>query len=924
MEFRLLGPLEVVDGASPVLLGNRKQRALLARLLLDANRAVAADRLIGDLWGDNAPASAPKMVQIFVSQLRKALPDAVLLTRRPGYVVSVSRDAVDVNRFNRLRVEGRAALEAGDAPAAAALLVQALGLWRGPALAEFSEPFAEAERIHLEELRLTCLEDRIEADLALGRHDDVVAEVTALVAEHPFRERPHRHLILGLYRAGRQAEALEAYERFRRALDQQLGIEPSPELKGIQRKILNHDSSLELGSHGAAAEAPPRLLARGSFADAPPDEFYGRADELERLETLLQAANDGRGSTVLVAGRAGIGKSRLVAELLKRARGERNLILDGRCLQLGGVGLPYLPFVDALRPLSDSPVIGGLADELRELPRLIPDLPAPRAPQRDLDDPAEARLRLFQEFLLVLEELSRVHPVVLALEDVHWADTSTIDLIAFLAQAVARERILLVCTYRSEDVGFGEPLQRLASRLPDTGSALVVELEPLQRDAIKMLAAASRGAPPSEALVDTVYARSEGNPFFAKHLLAATARGDTALPAALREMLLANVGRLPAESRPVLRAAAAAGRDVSYELLRAVTPLDEQALAEALRQTVEHGLLVPHQAAGTFRFPHALAAEAVYDTLLPGEREILHERIARALTENPGLAVRGAAAAEAAHHWLEARRPAEALAASLEAAREAEKVSGLSEALRHVERVLALWDEVPDAEELAGVALPVVLSRAAQLAHVSADVEEELDLRRVVGVIDLDDRVDAKTVAGRLGIATAAAARWLSALEDAGLVERCRKGYRAAPLAISEARRLYPAAIVLESVAVRRAPRFAEERLRALRAANERFRAASDDAAAAVVADDEFHRTLIGACGNEELVAALLPIKRALLRYERVYMADDRRIGRSAHQHDAIVDALERGDNAQAARLLQENLGGGLPELTEAMEGAAL
>src|SRR5581483_9542127 len=235
------------------------------RLLLDANRAVAADRLIGDLWGDNAPASAPKMVQIFVSQLRKALPDAVLLTRRPGYVVSVSPDAVDVNRFNRLRVEGRAALEAGDAPAAAALLVQALGLWRGPALAEFSEPFAEAERIHLEELRLTCLEDRIEADLALGRHDDVVAEVTALVAEHPFRERPHRHLILGLYRAGRQAEALEAYERSRPAARNRAvaGAEGHP-AKDPEPRFEPGARFPRSCRRGAAASARARIVRRRS------------------------------------------------------------------------------------------------------------------------------------------------------------------------------------------------------------------------------------------------------------------------------------------------------------------------------------------------------------------------------------------------------------------------------------------------------------------------------------------------------------------------------------------------------------------------------------------------------------------------------------------------------------------------------------
>ena len=168
MEFRLLGPLEAVDGAVPLALGSRKPRALLARLLLDANRTVAVERLVDGLWGEDAPDSAAKMVQIYVSHLRKVLPAGVLRTQAPGYRVEVDPEALDLGRFTRMRREGRAALEAGEAAAAAALLTDALRLWRGPALAEFSEPFARVEGVHLEELRLGCLEDRIEADLAVS------------------------------------------------------------------------------------------------------------------------------------------------------------------------------------------------------------------------------------------------------------------------------------------------------------------------------------------------------------------------------------------------------------------------------------------------------------------------------------------------------------------------------------------------------------------------------------------------------------------------------------------------------------------------------------------------------------------------------------------------------------------------------------
>jgi DNA-binding SARP family transcriptional activator/DNA-binding GntR family transcriptional regulator len=915
MEFRLLGPVEAVDGAARLPLGSRKQRALLARLLLDANRAVSVERLVDDLWGDDVPDSAQKMVQIYVSQLRKVLPQGVLRTQPPGYLASLQPDQLDLSRFTRLRAEGRSALEAGDAATACARLEEALGLWRGPALAEFSEPFARVERAHLEDLRLSCLEDRIEADLAAGRHGDVVAEIEALAAQHPLRERLQRQLILALYRDERHAEALAAYERFRRTLDEQLGIEPSRALKQLQHQILNQDPSLE--------HAPRESRTPAAAEDAVSRGFIGRADELAQLETHLGAVSRGDGTTVLIAGRAGIGKSQLVAELGERARSRGATVLGGRCIQLVGMGLPYLPFTEALRPIGDSPAIAALSGELHELPRLIPELAGAGALAPVDSDRTDSRLRLFQEVFLVLERLSAEGPVVVALEDLHWADASTLDLLAFLAHGVTAARVLLVGTYRPEEVLPGDPLQRLATAAIGARAAVALDLEPLDREAVEALVFASTDAPASAALVDTIFARSEGNPLFVQQLVAATARGDVALPPALRDMLLADVARLDADGRAVLRVAAAAGRDPPYELVRAVAPLDETALADALRQAVEHNLLLPDQGAGTFRLRHPLFAEAVYATLLPGEREVLHERIARALTEEPRLAVSGAAAAECAHHWAAARRPAEALAASLQAAVEAEEVSGLAEALGHVERVLALWDEVPDAEELAGVALPAVLWRAAELASLSTGSEEEMNLRSVVGILDFDDWVDVDTVADRLGVSAATADTWLAALEHAGLVVHEDAGFRAAALAMSEARRLYPAAVVLESVAVRRAPPFDDEKLAGLREANAAFRAAAGDPAAAIAADDEFHRQLTAGCGNDELVAALLPIKRALLRYELVYMADPGRIERSAGQHDTIVAALERGNHAEAAQLLSENLSSGLPELTDAVEAPA-
>ena len=213
MEFRLLGPMDVLDRGTALALGGLKQRALLARLLVTANRTVSVDRLVDDLWGDAVPGTAAKMVQIYVSQLRKLLPADVLLTRPPGYLVEVDPEAIDIVRFDRLRRTGRAALEAGEPATAASRLRDALGLWRGEALAEFAEPFAQAERNHLDELRLACLEDRIEAELMQGRHAELVGELAAEVARLPLRERLHRQSMLALYRSGRHADALAVYER---------------------------------------------------------------------------------------------------------------------------------------------------------------------------------------------------------------------------------------------------------------------------------------------------------------------------------------------------------------------------------------------------------------------------------------------------------------------------------------------------------------------------------------------------------------------------------------------------------------------------------------------------------------------------------------------------------------------------------------
>ncbi len=423
----------------------------------------------------------------------------------------------------------------------------------------------------------------------------------------------------------------------------------------------------------------------------------GRVRELEELERALDATRAGSGATVLVIGEAGIGKTRLASELASHARDAGFVVLVGRSIDLVGTELPYQPFVEALRPLAE------------------------RRPVNT----SGSQLQVFEETLALLTERGVAAPVLLVLEDLHWADTSTLDLVVFLAHNLHDRPVLLLATYRADEPSSVARMRRLEDGVRRSGSARVLELRALEHGDLTALLAAHGDASLPAALADTIVTRSEGNPFFAEELLSAAGEEGGELPRGLRDLLLQRFARVDESTQDVLRLAAAAGRDVGYPLLRDTAGLSERDLRESLRRAVEHGVLVAEPSTSSFRFRHALLAEAIYATILPGERDELHARLAEALARSGT-----AGAAELAPHWAAAGRSSEALAASVDAAREAEAVFGLAEALAHLERALALWDAVPDAAELARLDLAELCTRTAELASQIGAAARAVELGR--------------------------------------------------------------------------------------------------------------------------------------------------------------------------------------------------
>ncbi|WP_422773928.1 helix-turn-helix transcriptional regulator [Plantactinospora sp. WMMC1484] len=473
--------------------------------------------------------------------------------------------------------------------------------------------------------------------------------------------------------------------------------------------------------------------------------LVGRQPELAALRDGLKRVRADEPVALLVGGEAGVGKSRLIEEFGRYAAAGGSQLLVGHCLELGEQGLPFAPFAEALRQLLRRDGPAAFEGYEREFGRLLPELDrlaaappgaehrtAPEGPGGAGLSPDPHRGYLFELVAGLFTRLAARCPLVLVIEDLHWADRSTRDLIAFLVRAVRPARVLLVCTYRSDELHRGHPLRPFLGELDRTRGVERIELDRLDREGTGQILADLFGFEPSDRAIDTIHDRTQGNPFFVEELAAASdPSGCADLPETLRDLLLARVDRLPEPAQRVLRIAGAGGTRIAHELLAEVAGVPETELEEALRAAVAAQLVVADPDGG-YEFRHALVREAVHEDLLPGEHARLHARYAAAIEAQPQLVADGRVPAELAHHWYAAHDYPRALTAAWAAAEAAGSRFAYAEQGRLLERVLELWQQVPDAEQRLGRDYPAVLEATLSATSTAGDYGRALALTRAM------------------------------------------------------------------------------------------------------------------------------------------------------------------------------------------------
>jgi DNA-binding SARP family transcriptional activator len=698
MQFRVLGPLEGWRGEARVDLGRRKQRAVLAMLLLQPNRVVSAERIVDLLWGDDVPASASASLHAYVSNLRRVIeperapraPARVLVSHAPGYMIVADKNSLDMLQFEALVASGHAALASGDFGLAEARLGEALALWRSPVLlADLAdEAFTLSPAAHLDELRLSAVESRIDALLA--QHDEarVVAELEVLVADYPLRERLWGQLMVALYRGGRQAEALRAYQRARAVLADELGIEPGPELRRLEQAVLEQTEQLVVVGDQSAIVS--------SVESAPPSTsipLAGRQRELSLLEDVVAAAAGGAKRFVLIAGEAGVGKTALAQASMECARDRGFATAIGRCPE-GSATVPLWPWARIFRELA-----------VDSMPESIRDLLA----EGGGDVGPVLRAELFENIVAFLFDPARRTPVALLFDDIQWADEASHHLLRLVVNEPAPSPLLCIATCRDPAGPATASLDVTLAAFARAPDASRIALEGLDATGIRALVAIVSGSPPTLELAQALHDRTDGNPFYAAEiarLLSAEHALDdaerfarVAIPSTVRDVVRAHIARLPEQAAVLLAVAAVIGPDIDVRLVVEITSVDEDAVLDSFDFAVISGVLVEHpEEIGWYRFSHDLVRDAVYNSLPRSRRAQIHEHALDAIIALYGEHSGGYAHALAFHARNAASRIGieRAVYYSIQATRFAQKQLALDQAIRHMEAAQELAAEEPD------------------------------------------------------------------------------------------------------------------------------------------------------------------------------------------------------------------------------------
>jgi DNA-binding SARP family transcriptional activator len=664
LTFNVLGPLTVAIGSDRVDLGPARQRAVLAALLMTPNVVVSVDRLIDQVWPDPPP-SAMGTLQAYVSNLRRALePDraqraaaSVLVTEAPGYRLVVDRSGLDSSRFEDHLAAARDLAGQQQWEAALADADRALGCWAGPALADFEhDDFTQTWRARLDELRAAAEELRVELLIRLGREPEAVAHLEELVALWPLRERFRTQQVVALARAGRQADALRAYDRARTQLVEELGIDPGPGLEDAYRKVLDRDESvrgstaLQLKHPVPVAAPPPRRL----------DSFVGRDGYVDRL------LNTPRPGFALITGEAGIGKTRLAEEVIAEAEQRGCLVGFGRCHDDQGAP-PLWPWRQVLADLGlDLLELVGSSDAY-------------------VDGAPEVFSR-FEQVRHALTAASESRPIVVVLDDLQWADLTSLRLLSFLCTELRRGDTLIIVTVRDTDVGSDSPVTDSLARLARANS-MQVSLRGLDESAVRRLVSEMIGRELDDASLARLIERTGGNPFYVGELARLWAKGPSdEVPEAISDVVRARLARLPESSRLMLLMAAAIGRTFDIGVLSVAVGDDRESVETALEAAVAQRLVTP-DAPGSMRFTHALLAEALLADAGPVRIGRLHLRASDALVEARAGGVPISASQIARHLdnaavMLGAEHAARAGDAAREAAIEASETGAFNDAAR--------------------------------------------------------------------------------------------------------------------------------------------------------------------------------------------------------------------------------------------------